>query len=93
RYGLHVVTPEESDRGLVHRVIYDELCRGQILEESRRQYRKILHRLAASGAEGIILGCTEISLLVRPEDSPVPLFDTTEIHARRAAELALESES
>ena len=93
RYGLHVVTPEESDRRLVHRVIYDELCRGQILEESRRQYRKILHRLAASGAEGIILGCTEISLLVRTEDSPVPLFDTTEIHARRAAELALEPDS
>ncbi len=93
RFGLHVVVPEESDRNLVHRVIYDELCQGKILEESRKEYRKILHRLAASGAEGIILGCTEISLLVRPEDSPVPLFDTTEIHARRAAELALESAS
>jgi len=93
RFGLHVVVPEEQDRNLVHRVIYDELCQGKILEESRQEYRKILHRLAASGAEGIILGCTEISLLVRPEDSPVPLFDTTEIHARRAAELALESAS
>ncbi len=93
RFGLHVLIPEEPDRDLVHRVIYDELCRGRILEESRRQYRKILHRLAASGAEGIILGCTEISLLVQSEDSPVPLFDTTEIHARRAAELALDSPS
>jgi len=93
RFGLHVVIPDEPDRELVHRVIYDELCRGQILEESRQEYRKILHRLAASGAEGIILGCTEISLLVQPEDSPVPLFDTTEIHARRAAEMALEGGS
>jgi len=93
RYGLHVVIPDESDRNLVHRVIYDELCRGQILQSSRQEFRKILHRLAASGAEGIILGCTEISLLVRPEDSPVPLFDTTEIHARRAAEMALEGDS
>lgn len=92
RFGLHVVTPDAAGRELVHRVIYDELCRGRILEESRVDYRKILHRLAAAGAEGIILGCTEISLLVRPEDSPVPLFDTTEIHARRAAELALEQE-
>lgn len=92
RYGLHVMIPVESDRDLVHRVIYDELCRGQILESSRQEFRKILHRLAASGAEGIILGCTEISLLVQPEDSPVPLFDTTEIHARRAAEMALEGE-
>lgn len=90
RFGLHVVTPDAAGRELVHRVIYDELCRGRILEESRADYRKILHRLAAAGAEGIILGCTEISLLVRPGDSPVPLFDTTEIHARRAAELALE---
>ena len=93
RFGLHVVVPEEPDRNLVHRVIYDELCQGRILEGSRKEYRKVLHRLAASGAEGIILGCTEISLLVRPEDSPVPLFDTTEIHARRAAELALDTES
>ena len=62
------------------------------LQSSRQEFRKILHRLAASGAEGIILGCTEISLLVQPEDSPVPLFDTTEIHARRAAEMALEGE-
>jgi aspartate racemase len=93
RYGLHVVIPDESDRILVHRVIYDELCHGQILEDSRQEFRKILHRLAASGAEGVILGCTEISLLVKPEDSPVPLFDTTEIHAQRAAELALEPES
>lgn len=90
RFGLHVLIPDESERALVHRVIYEELCHGQIVEESRLGYRKILHRLAASGAEGIILGCTEISLLVGPDDSPVPLFDTTEIHARRAAELALE---
>ena len=90
RFGLHVLIPDEPARHIVHRVIYEELCRGQILEESRREYRKILHRLAAAGAEGIVLGCTEISLLVESRDSPVPLFDTTEIHSRRAAELALQ---
>ena len=92
-HGIAARTPDALGRALVHRVIYEELCRGQTLEESRREYRKVLYRLAASGAESIILGCTEISLLVGPEDSPVPLFDTTEIHARRAAEWALEPRS
>ena len=93
RHGLEVVVPEAADREIVHRVIYDELCRGHVEDSSRREYRRILGELAARGAEGVILGCTEISMLVGPRDASVPVFDTTEIHARRAAELALESES
>jgi aspartate racemase len=89
RHGIAVVVPEEADRMVVHRIIYEELCLGVVAEESRRAYREIIGRLVERGAEGVILGCTEISLLVLPEDSPVPLFDTTDIHARRAAELAL----
>ncbi len=90
RHQLEVIVPNERDRQMVHRVIYDELCLGTIDPGSRRAYSQVIRRLADEGAEGIILGCTEISLLVAPEDSPVPLFDTTEIHARRAAEWALE---
>ena len=88
--GLEVLVPPEADRVRVHDVIFQELCLGRILEPSRADYRRILGDLAARGAEGVILGCTEISLLVRPEDAPVPLFDTTEIHARAAALQALE---
>ncbi|MGB3564877.1 MAG: aspartate/glutamate racemase family protein [Thermoanaerobaculia bacterium] len=89
RHQLEVIVPNERDRQMVHRVIYDELCLGTVDPGSRRAYSQVIRRLADEGAEGIILGCTEISLLVTPEDSPVPLFDTTEIHARRAAEWAL----
>jgi aspartate racemase len=70
-------------------VIYDELCLGQIREESRAAYREIIADLAAAGAQGILLGCTEIELLVRPEDSPLPLFPTTRIHAEAAVDWAL----
>ncbi len=73
-------------------MIYEELCSGQISEDSRMQYRPILQRLVDAGAEGIILGCTEIALLVGPEDAPVPLFDTTDLHARYAAAWALGDE-
>jgi aspartate racemase len=89
RHGLQVLVPDAADRAIVHRVIYEELCLGQALDASRAEYRRIIATLAERGAEGIILGCTEISLLVGAPDAAVPLFDTTAIHARKAAELAL----
>jgi len=89
RHGIEVVVPSEPDRVIVHRVIYDELCLGNIAPRSRDAYRRIIERLVQQGAQGVILGCTEISLLVHEEDSTVPLFDTTRIHAQAAAELAL----
>lgn len=89
RHGLEVFVPSREDRDLVHGVIYGELCLGRTLETSRAAYRRIMARLAEAGAEAIILGCTEISLLVGPADSSLPLFDTTAIHARVAAERAL----
>ena len=88
-FGLDVLVPEEDDRKEVHRVIYDELCRGVIRESSRQRFAQVIRDLVERGAEGVILGCTEIPLLVRPEDSPVPLFDTTAIHAEAAVERAL----
>ncbi|MGS0756936.1 aspartate/glutamate racemase family protein [Roseateles sp. GG27B] len=89
RHGLQVIVPTEEDRDIVHRIIYEELCLGVVLPESRSEYRRIMENLASQGAEAIILGCTEISLLVSQKDSPVTLFDTTAIHARAAAEEAL----
>jgi aspartate racemase len=89
-FGLDVLVPPEHDRALVNDVIYKELALGRILEPSRAEYRRVISGLAGRGAQAVILGCTEIGLLVRPEDSPVPLFDTTDIHARAAARLALD---
>lgn len=89
KYGLTVLIPNEEDREIVHRVIYDELVLGEIKPESRAHYLRIMERLAQDGAEGIILGCTEIGLLVQDEDTRVPLFDTTRIHAVAAVEYAL----
>lgn len=89
RHGLTVQVPNEADRELVHRVIYDELCLGRIKEASRTAYRRIIDGLIQRGAQGIVLGCTEISMLIGTADAPVPLFDTTAIHARSAAEHAL----
>ena len=89
RHGLTVIIPDPADRAIVHRVLYEELCQGDLRAESRAQYREILQRLVETGAEGIILGCTEIALLVGPDDAPVPLFDTTALHARAAAAWAL----
>jgi aspartate racemase len=86
---LNVLVPGRADRRFVHHVIYDELCVGVVNERSRQQYRRIMRDLADRGAEGILLGCTEIDLLVGPEDAAVPLFDTTRLHARKAVELAL----
>lgn len=89
KFGLDVLVPDANDRALVHRIIYDELVRGRIEKESRDTYRAVIKRLVAGGAEAIILGCTEIMLLVKAEDSTVPLFDTTQIHAEAAVERAL----
>ena len=88
-FGLDVIVPGTEDRTTVHRVIYDELVQGRIEAASRDAYRAVIAGLAARGAEAVILGCTEIMLLVRPEDSAVPLFDTTAIHAAAAVERAL----
>jgi aspartate racemase len=89
RHRLEVLIPGNADRGVVHRVIYEELVQGLVRDSSRTEYRKIIQRLVNHGAQSVILGCTEISMLVGPTDSPVPLFDTTGIHARKAAEYAL----
>ncbi len=88
-FGLSVVIPNADEREVVHRVIYDELCLGQTLATSRAKFAAIIERLIESGAQGVILGCTEIGLLVHAEDSRVPLFDTTRIHAEAAVEFAL----
>ena len=89
RFGLDVLIPDAPDRREVHRVIYEELVLGAVYEESRQEYIRIMENLVAAGAEGIILGCTEIELLVKPGDSRVPLFPTTRIHAEAAVEYAL----
>ena len=88
-HGLEVLVPGEPDRKIVHDVIYEELCVGVVADDSREEYRRIIRDLAERGAEGILLGCTEIDLLVGPQDSPVPVFDTTRLHAERAVDLAL----
>jgi aspartate racemase len=88
-HGLAVLVPGEADRALVHRVIYDELCVGVVRDESREGYRSVIARLVESGAEGIILGCTEIELLIGAADSPVPVFPTTRLHAEAAVRRAL----
>ncbi len=89
-YELEVLTPDEPDRKIVHQIIYDELCLGNIDNASRNEYLRIINSLVARGAEGIILGCTEIALLVKSQDTDTKLFDTTTIHAQKAVEKALE---
>jgi aspartate racemase len=89
RFGIDVITPEGADATEVSRVIYEELVRGQFLEASRKSYREIIARLVAKGADCVILGCTELPLLVMAEDSTVPLFDTTTLHAMAAVDMAL----
>jgi aspartate racemase len=89
RYGLEVLTPHGTDRTLVHDVIYDELVHGQVRAESKAAYGQIIARLVDAGAQGIILGCTEIGMLIKEDDAPVPLFDTTRLHAEAAVEEAL----
>jgi aspartate racemase len=93
KHGIEVITPDQEARDTVHRIIYDELCKGEVLPESRAAYRSIMAGLADQGAQGIILGCTEITMLVDASDSRVPLFDTTEIHAQEAALESCRSDS
>ncbi len=89
RFGLRVLTPDAPDRATIHEVIYQELCLGDVRENSRRAYLRIIDDLAGRGAEAVILGCTEITLLVQPEHTTVPLYDTTRLHALAAVEWAL----
>jgi aspartate racemase len=89
RHGLEVLVPEDADRATIHRIIYEELVQGRVEPASRAAYRDVIARLVARGAEAVILGCTEIMLLVRAEDSAVPLFDTTTLHAEAAVDRAL----
>ena len=89
RTGIQVLVPDEGGMELVNRVIYDELCLGVVSPRSRSDYLRIIDGLALRGAQAVILGCTEIGLLIAQEDTPLPVFDTTQIHARRAAALAL----
>jgi aspartate racemase len=89
RHGLTVLVPPAEDRALVHRVIYSELCLGEVHESSRQAYQRVIDRLKHAGAEGVILGCTEIELLIRPQDSPIPVFPTTQLHVEAAVEQAL----
>ena len=89
RFGLRVLTPPEDDRAVVHDIIYKELISGVVSEASREAYRQVIGRLVDQGAEAVILGCTEIMLLVKPEDSAAPLFDTTTLHAMAAVDRSL----
>lgn len=84
RFGLDVIIPTEEDRARVHQVIYDELCQGLIRPESRQQYQEVIARLAAQGAQAVILGCTEITLLIQPEHTAIPVYDTTALHVQSA---------
>lgn len=88
KHNIGVITPDKADRDLVHNIIYEELCQGVINSESRKQYQAVVERGIANGADGVIFGCTEVSLLLSPEDVPVPSFDTTELHARAALTFA-----
>ncbi|BCY17049.1 racemase [Leptolinea sp. HRD-7] len=89
KHGLEVMIPSADDRAMINRVIYDELCRGITRPESKKDYLRVIQTMADGGAGGIILGCTEIELLVKPTDFSLPLFPTTKIHAQAAVELAL----
>jgi len=90
-HGLEVLTPEPAEREIVHRVIYEELVLGTVRDDSRAEFVRIVQQLAESGAEGVILGCTEIGMLISPADTPLPLFDTTLIHADAAVTAAVET--
>lgn len=88
-HGLQVLVPPPADRAQVHRIIFDELCRGVLLDSSRQVLREVITRLAGDGARGVVLGCTELELLVGDADSPVPLFATTRLHVQAAVEASL----
>ncbi len=91
RYELRVIIPEPEEREIIHNIIYDELCVGKILDSSKSKYLKIIDSLINNGAEGIVLGCTEIPLLVKQEDIKIPIFDTTYLHAEHAVNYALNN--
>lgn len=91
-HGLEVLVPDAGDRADVHRVIYDELCLGVVRDESRRRYQEVIAELVDMGAEGVVLGCTEIELLIAAEDSPVPVFPTTALHAAAIVDAALSDQ-
>lgn len=88
-HGLDVVVPSELNRETVHRIIYEELCKGQVRSESKAHYRRVVQDLVGDGVEAVVLGCTEIGMLIGESDSDVPLFDTTRIHAEAAVDFAL----
>lgn len=90
RFGIEVIIPEENDREIVHRIIYEELVQGKIEIKSKREYQRIINNSIKKGAEGVILGCTEIPLLIKSNDVDIPTFDTTRIHAESAVEFALK---
>lgn len=91
RHGIETVVPAESDRADVHRIIYDELCHGVVKAASRRAYQRVIEDLMARGAQAVILGCTEIMLLIGPDDSVLPVFDTTALHAHAAVDWAINA--
>lgn len=88
-FGIEVIIPETEDREVIHAVIYNELAKGELREESKNQYLRIIKKLEASGAKGVVLGCTEIPLLIKQEDLEIPVFDTTTIHASKAFSLSI----
>ena len=88
-YDIEVIIPEDADRQIIHDIIYNELCLGVIKDDSRQKYIDIINKLCANGAEGIILGCTEIPLLIKQSDVLIPVYDTTKIHAESAVDFAL----
>ncbi|CNL32658.1 putative aspartate/glutamate racemase [Yersinia enterocolitica] len=90
KHDIEVITPDSADREIINRIIYEELCLGVIKDSSRQEYRRIMGKLEQQGVQGIIFGCTEITLLVNAQDAHVPVFDTTAIHATAAAEYALK---
>jgi aspartate racemase len=92
KFAINVIVPDSDEQAIIHDVIYKQLCRGIIDEKSRNQYLRIIDNLYAQGAEAVILGCTEIALLIKQEDTKVPLYDTTEIHALQAVQLAISNE-
>jgi aspartate racemase len=90
-HGINVLTPEGEDLEMVHHIIYDELVLGKIKDESREKYKQIIQQFAKKGAQGVILGCTEIPLLIQQHDVSIPVFDTTTIHAEKTVEFAINS--
>lgn len=89
KFGLDIIVPDAADRAEIHRIIVEEMCKGQFLDSARATHKRVFADLVAHGAQGIILGCTEIPILIRPEDAAVSLFDTTTLHALAAVDFAL----